>query len=149
MDFVKKAGAKLSQMGTNLANKVTTDKLNKMWVNAGSPSDSNEVFNLLVDFGVPEATIQQVYDGMKIPVAGKQEPTLDEPVMDLEQVKKLVLALPTDRKVRLLTHLQGGKKQIAKSPTQSEIDADRERIMGPTSDSIIRRAPSLAERKTK
>jgi hypothetical protein len=121
-----------------------------MWVNAGSPSDSEEVFSLLIDFGVPEATIQQVYKDMKIPyMQDPREPTLDEPAMDLEQVKKLVLALPTDRKVRLLTHLQGGKKQIAKAPTQSEIDADRERIMGPTSDSIIRRAPSLAERKTK
>lgn len=150
MDFVKKAGAKLSQMGTNLTNKITVDKLNKAWVNAGSPSDSNDLYNVLTGSGgVPDDLLAQVYKNMKIPVAGQQEPTLDEPVMDLEQVKKLVLALPTDRKVRLLTHLQGGKKQIAKQPTQSEIDADRERLMGPTSDSIIRNAPSLAERKTK
>lgn len=146
MDFVKKAGAKLSQMGTNLTTKITADKLVSNWEKAGAPSDSDEVYNLLIDFGVPENIIQQVYKDMKIPVTGDpREPTLDEPAMDIEQVKKLVMALPTDRKVRLLTYLQGGKKQIAKSPTQAEIDADRERLMGPTSDSIIRHKPSLAE----
>jgi hypothetical protein len=149
MDLVKKAGAKLSQMGTNLANKVTADKLNSAWQKAGAPTDSNQLADFLGKQGVDAGVIDQVYKGMQLPAPGQQEPTLAEPAMDFEQVKKLVLALPTDRKVRLLTHLQGGKKQIAKSPTQSEIDADRERIMGPTSDSIIRRAPSLAERKTK
>jgi len=30
-------------------------------------------------------------------------------------------------------------------PTQAEIDADRERLMGPTSDSVVRKGPSLVE----
>jgi hypothetical protein len=37
------------------------------------------------------------------------------------------------------------RKQAAKAPTQAEIDADRERLMGVTSDSIVRRQPALAE----
>jgi hypothetical protein len=36
-------------------------------------------------------------------------------------------------------------KQAAPSQTQEEIDADRERIMGVTSDSIIRTRPMMAE----
>lgn len=146
MDFVKKAGAKLSQMGTNLTTKVTADKLNSAWQKAGSPTDSNELAAFLKTQGVAQDVIASVYQGMKLPAPGERtEPTIDEPAMDIEQVKKLVMALPTDRKIRLLTFLQGGKKKIAKAPSQSEIDADRERVMGPTSDSIIRRGPSLAE----
>ncbi len=146
MDFVKKAGAKLSQMGTNMTTKVTADKLNSAWQKAGAPTDSNELAAFLEKQGVAQDVIASVYQGMKLPAPGERtEPTLDEPAMDIEQVKKLIMALPTDRKVRLLTFLQGGKKKIAKSPSQSEIDADRERLMGPTSDSIIRRSPSLAE----
>jgi len=37
------------------------------------------------------------------------------------------------------------KKMAAKAPSQATVDADRERTMGPTSDSIIRKQPSLAE----
>lgn len=39
---------------------------------------------------------------------------------------------------------KGGRKKPA-AASQAEIDADRERLMGPTSDSIIRTQPSLAE----
>lgn len=146
MDAVKKAGAKLSQMGTNLTTKVTADKLNSAWQKAGAPTDSNALAAFLTKQGVEQSVIASVYQDMKLPAPGERiEPTLDEPAMDIEQVKKMIMALPTERKVRLLTFLQGGKKQIAKSPSQSEIDADRERLMGPTSDSIIRRSPALAE----
>ena len=37
------------------------------------------------------------------------------------------------------------KKQAAPAQTQAQIDADRERIMGVTSDSIVRRQPMMAE----
>ena len=36
-------------------------------------------------------------------------------------------------------------KQQAPAPTQAEIDADRDKIMGVTSDSIVRRQPMMAE----
>lgn len=44
--------------------------------------------------------------------------------------------------------VKGKKKSIPKkkvAPTQAEIDADRNRIMGPTSDSVIRTQPALSE----
>jgi hypothetical protein len=41
------------------------------------------------------------------------------------------------------TKKKGGKKPAA--PSQAEIDADRERIMGATSDSVIRTKPMMAE----
>jgi hypothetical protein len=39
---------------------------------------------------------------------------------------------------------KGGRKKAA-APSQAEIDADRERLMGPTSDSVIRTGNALAE----
>ena len=39
---------------------------------------------------------------------------------------------------------KGGKKKPA-APSQATMDADRERNMGPTSDSIIRTRPMMAE----
>ena len=38
-----------------------------------------------------------------------------------------------------------GRQKAAPKPSQAEIDASRERIMGPTSDSIIRTRPMMAE----
>jgi hypothetical protein len=40
---------------------------------------------------------------------------------------------------------RGGRKAKPAAQTQAEIDADRERIMGVTSDSIVRRQPMMAE----
>jgi hypothetical protein len=40
---------------------------------------------------------------------------------------------------------RAAKKPAGKAPSQAEIDADRERIMGPTSDSIIRKRPAIVE----
>lgn len=148
MDLVKRAGAKLSKMGTNLANKITADKLNSAWQKANAPTDSNQLADFLGKQGVDTELIKSVYASMKLPAPGTGlEPKIDQPAVNIEEIKKMIAALPTDRKVRLLTYLQGGKKNIAKQPTQSEIDADRERLMGPTSDSIIRTAPSLSEER--
>jgi hypothetical protein len=36
-------------------------------------------------------------------------------------------------------------KQQAQAPTQAQMDADRDKIMGVTSDSIVRRQPMMAE----
>jgi hypothetical protein len=40
---------------------------------------------------------------------------------------------------------RGGRKTKPAAPSQAEIDADRDARMGPTSDSIIRKQPALAE----
>ena len=40
---------------------------------------------------------------------------------------------------------RGGRKAKPAAPSQAEIDADRERLMGPTSDSVIRRGNLIAE----
>ena len=59
-------GDKLKQVGKNLANKTTADKLRAAWTKAGSPTDSDAVYKLLKDQGVDPAVINSAYDSMKL-----------------------------------------------------------------------------------
>jgi hypothetical protein len=59
-------GDKLKQVGKNLTNKTTSDKLRTAWTKAGSPTDSDAVYKLLKDQGVDAGVINSVYDSMKL-----------------------------------------------------------------------------------
>lgn len=65
---VGKLGQKVATTGKNLTTKVTADKLNSAWQKAGSPTDSEELFNFLTQQGVNKEVIAPVYDTMKLPV---------------------------------------------------------------------------------
>ena len=75
MDTLKgaasKVGDKLKQTGKNLTNKVTADKLNKAWVAADSPSDSEVLTKMMLDMGVPQPIIDAAFTklGIKDPGA--------------------------------------------------------------------------------
>ena len=68
MDAIKKGVGKLKQAGKNLTTKVTADKLMKAWNKAGSPTDSDEVYNVIKGLGVADDVIKGTYDSMKIEV---------------------------------------------------------------------------------
>lgn len=72
---------KTAQVGKNLTTKVTADKLMSAWKKAGSPTDSNEIWPMLVGAGVPEELIQKVYKQLKIrtstPKTKKEMPASD------------------------------------------------------------------------
>jgi len=57
---------KAQQVGKNLTNKVTADKLNKAWTASGSPTDSEQVKQVLITAGVPENVVADVYKQMKL-----------------------------------------------------------------------------------
>ena len=71
LDAIKKGaqavGAKASQIGQNLTNKVTADKLNSAWVKAGSPTDSEKIAQVLKSAGVDDEVIKSSYGSMKLP----------------------------------------------------------------------------------
>ena len=72
MDTIKgaagKAGAALAQTGKNLTNKVTADKLKKAWINAGSPTDSDDLHNILTGVGgLSPDIVDKAYAALKIP----------------------------------------------------------------------------------
>ena len=79
---------KAQQVGSNLTNKVTADKLNKAWTAAGSPSDSEQVKQVLITAGVPENVVADVYKKMKIASSGEQQPKLT-----VKQINELILKL--------------------------------------------------------
>jgi hypothetical protein len=78
---------KAQQVGSNLTNKVTADKLNKAWVAAGSPTDSEQVKQVLITAGVPENVVADVYKQMKISSGGEQ------PKLTVKQINELILKL--------------------------------------------------------
>jgi hypothetical protein len=108
MDAIKglagKAMDKIKTVGTNLTTKVTADKLNSAWQKAGAPTDSDELAQFLEKQGINPAIVKQTFVGMKLPAPGAGAEAAKQKT-DFENVKKMIMALPTDRKVRLLKFL--------------------------------------------
>ena len=102
MDWIKtKAG--------NLANKITVDKLNTAWNNAGNPTDADDLYNVLTGAGnVPDDIVAQAYKSMKIPYTGAPgEPPADGGApADIKTVIQMVEKLPKSRKQRLLKYME-------------------------------------------
>jgi hypothetical protein len=55
--------------GQNLTTKITADKLLQAWKKAGSPTDSDQVADIMVKAGVPSETLNNVYTNFKLPAA--------------------------------------------------------------------------------
>lgn len=81
---------KAQQVGQNLTNKVTVDKLNSAWAAAGSPTDSEQVKQVLLKAGVPETVIAGVFKQMKIPAT--KAPS-DVPKLSVKQIVAIVSKL--------------------------------------------------------
>jgi hypothetical protein len=102
--FTGKAMDKIKTVGTNLTTKVTADKLNSAWQKAGNPTDSDELAQFLEKQGINPAIITKTFAGMKLPAPGAGAEAAKQKT-DFENVKKMIMALPTDRKVRLMKFL--------------------------------------------
>ena len=63
---VAKGVQKAAQVGHNLANKVTADKLQKSWVAARSPMDSDVIYDLMVQAGVDKSVLDATFQKMNI-----------------------------------------------------------------------------------
>ena len=77
----KVAGAvadKAKTVGHNLTTKITADKLNKAWKDAGSPTDSNEVAAILKAQGVSDNVISSVYSSLNLPTPVAQPQQADQ-----------------------------------------------------------------------
>jgi hypothetical protein len=56
----------IKQKGKNLTTKITADKLQKAWKAAGSPTDSDQVADILRSAGVSDEVLSPVYKSMKV-----------------------------------------------------------------------------------
>jgi hypothetical protein len=80
---IKKGVGSIAQAGKNLTTKVTADKLNKAWVKAGSPDDSDKIADVLRTAGVSDEVLAPIFKqmGATLPPApapaasGAAEPT--------------------------------------------------------------------------
>jgi hypothetical protein len=158
MDALKglagKAVGAAKTFGKNLTTKVTADKLKKAWVGAGSPTDSDEVYNVITGVGgVAPDVIDSVYKDLGISGSGSSDTekpadtAAETPAADSSETKPLKFAdvkamvekLPTDRKIRLLKYLtkQGdaapatpaAKKPAVKEPSRDAGDGRIEPTM--------------------
>jgi hypothetical protein len=78
--------------------------------------------------------VKQVYGSLKIPAPGSAGTAA--PAMDIEAVKKIVLGLPTDRKVRLLKSLEKGGTSKPAAPAAP--------TAAPEKDSLGRIEPTMS-----
>ena len=79
----RKAGAGIAGAAKQVTTKVTAEKLMTAWKKAGSPTDSDEVYNVIKGLGVNDDVIKGTYDSMKIKTpataaAPAQEPAAGE-----------------------------------------------------------------------
>jgi len=85
---------KAATVGKNLTTKVTADKLNSAWKKADSPTDSEQVSQVIQGAGVDPAVVSKAYTDMGIEApAAKTDPTLDtaaDPTKpdELDDIKK-------------------------------------------------------------
>ena len=55
--------------GQNLTTKITADKLLQAWKKADSPTDSDQVADIMVKAGVPQETLTNLFTNFKLPAA--------------------------------------------------------------------------------
>lgn len=66
-NVVKKGVGAVQQVGQNITTKVTADKLLSAWKKAGSPTDSDKVYQVLRSAGVSDEIMKSVFQSMSIP----------------------------------------------------------------------------------
>lgn len=107
--FMDKLKSGASWLGKQATEKVTSAKLTAAWKLDGSPTDSEQLRQFLLNYGgIDKAAIDKVYQDMKLPV-GKQEPKLDDPAAagtKYTQVKDTLKQLNNKDKQRLVAYLQ-------------------------------------------
>jgi len=73
----KATGAGIAGAAKQVTTKVTAEKLMTAWKKAGSPTDSDEVYNVIKGLGVADDVIKGTYDSMKIKTPSTAGATAD------------------------------------------------------------------------
>ena len=121
-------GKKLSTVGSNLTNKVTADKLNSAWQKAGSPTDSDDVYNFLTQQGVSPEVIKPVFDTMKLPSPKAAQQAWDKPEAGQDAAPSSQTQTPTTtpdgKDVAGLATTDQGQPQAQQGGTQAAPQGD-------------------------
>ena len=77
---------KIKQFGQNLTTKITADKLKTAWTKAGSPTDSDQVAQILKQAGVNDTIISKVFSDMNISYSGKTTPSTNNQTVNTNDI---------------------------------------------------------------
>lgn len=109
-------GKKASDFGTQLTTKFTEKKLQAIWKQTGSPTDSDDIYKILINIGVPLELIDKVYNDSKIPLPGFRSNDIVNTENDnLDEIINKILH--THGKDAAIAYLQK-MKQEKSSPTK-------------------------------
>ena len=78
-------GGAVKQAGKDLGNKVTANKLMKMWKSMGEPLDSGSIANILQDAGMSDEQIKSIGQTSKVALDPTEEPAADASGTDTAQ----------------------------------------------------------------
>lgn len=106
MDLLKKAGDWVGKKAGNLTTKITADKLNSAWQQAGSPTDSAELSKFLAAQGVDDQIIKQTFQSMKIDVGAAPAEDPKKAATLYAQVKTDIQSLDKKSQQRIMAYLQ-------------------------------------------
>lgn len=108
----KVAGAvadKVKTVGHNLTTKITADKLNKAWKDAGSPTDSNEVAAILRAQGVSDNVISSVYSSLNLPAPAAQPQQANQSTEPTDQTQQATNQSSTNAAEPAVQQTQGSR----------------------------------------
>ena len=97
----QKIKSKAADVGKNLTTKVTASKLTAAWKKAQSPSDSDQVAELLKSQGVNDQVIAKAFAEMKLPAPGK-----GATAREVQTLKAELAKLGPQTRQQLITQLQ-------------------------------------------
>lgn len=97
----QKIKSKAADVGKNLTTKVTASKLTAAWKKAQSPTDSDQVAELLKSQGVNDQVIAKAFAEMKLPAPGK-----GATAKEVQTLKAELAKLGPQTRQQLITQLQ-------------------------------------------
>jgi hypothetical protein len=109
----------------------------------GATKPAAEPANTMANAPVSKTNVAKPGNPNAAPVAAPEEPAAAPPKKTGGRVKGQLSQDP--RAVKRREANAAKTKQQAQTPDQATIDAERDKIMGVTSDSIVRRQPMMAE----
>ena len=108
---VAKGIQKAAQVGSNLTNKVTADKLMGAWVKAGKPDDSEAVKKIMVDAGADAQVVDAALQ--KLGVAGATG------AADIEPMKAVIAKMSQEDRAKLIADLE---KELGAQPVSENAE---------------------------
>lgn len=96
---------KIKQFGQNLTTKITADKLKTAWTKAGSPTDSDQVAQVLKQAGVNDTIISKVFGDMNISYSGKTTPSTNNQTVNTKDIVARIRKLAPAQQKEILALL--------------------------------------------